>query len=145
MRSSGQKWGRVQRRWLQPHTSTQGSQLSGLTQERKAMAGIRVPARHKADVILASSSLLLWATVAPWTRGSLSPFHRAVSEALVSSLPQAGAPQQLVHSKQFWAKGWEEVKVATLAFWTFVCLIVISFVTGEEVRRRRRKRLQTSG
>lgn len=40
---------------MKPHTCMQGSQLSGLRQERKAMAGINIPARRVGDIILAFS------------------------------------------------------------------------------------------
>ena len=59
--------------------------------------------------------------------------------------PLLGAPGHCPYSKQCWVMGGEEVRVAALAFWTFVSLIFISSATGGEVRRRRRKRLQTRG
>lgn len=62
------------------------------------------------------------------------------------SLAPAGCPRTVtVFRTALLRSGQEEVRVATLAFWAFVSLIFMSPVTGEEVRRRRTKRLQISG
>ena len=91
----------------------------------------------------ASSWHFLWPEVAFWKHDPLCLPVKAASEALCCLL--FPAPGHWLYSKQCWVKGGEEVRVATLAFCTFVSLIFISSVTGGEVRRRRRKCLQTRG
>lgn len=82
---------------MEPHTCTQGSQLSGLRKERKAMAGISIPARRVGDIILAFSVS---------RRGSvkhdtLYPPAGVAAGALPPSLsPLPGAPGQLLYSEQ---------------------------------------------
>lgn len=121
----------------QPHTCMQGSQLSGRRQVRKAMAGIRVPARRVGDIIPAFS-VSRSGPVKTWWALSAYGWGTAVFS------PWLSASGQLLYSKQFWVKVQEEVRVATLTFCAFVSLMFISPVIGGEVGRRR-KCLQTNG
>lgn len=140
-----QKQGKSPRRRTdsEPHTCTQGSQLSVLRQERKAMAGISIPARRVGDIILAFS-LPRSGSV---KHDTLYPPAGVVTGALPPSLGPAGCPRmiKIFRAVLLLVQGQEEVRVATLAFWAFVSLIFMSPVTGEEVTRRRTKRLQISG
>lgn len=115
------------------HTCTQGSQLSGLRQERKAMAGSSVPARRVSRIIPALSAT---------RNGPATALHAltdcpAVSWALLSFLPCA-CPTTITVFKAALGEEQEEVRVATVAFWTFVSLIFITPVSGGEVRKRRK-------